>query len=86
MYTSIAHSAHGARTKRIAHVLQLIYMIRAMPAISVTVLDGGCSIVNSRILRVQESPLLKDILCMVTVVYVYSLVRMRELGVERFYY
>ena len=38
----------------------------AMPVISVMVLDGSRSIVNSRILRVQESSLLKDILCMVT--------------------
>ena len=40
----------------------------AMPAISVklTVLDTNCSIINSRILRVEESFLLKDICCMVT--------------------
>ena len=35
-------------------------------AISVTVLDGGHFNVNSRILEVEESSLLKDILCMVT--------------------
>ena len=37
-----------------------------MPAILVTVLDGGRSIINSRILQVQESSLLKGILCIVT--------------------
>ena len=41
---------------------QVVYIIRATPAISVTALDDGRSIVNSRILRVQESSLLKDIL------------------------
>ena len=40
--------------------------IRGLPLVLVTVLDGGRSIVNSRILRVEEPSLLKDILCMVT--------------------
>ena len=33
---------------------------------TVTVLDDSCSIVNSRILRMEESSLLKDILRVVT--------------------
>ena len=67
MYSSVAHSASRTyKANCTCTVLQLVYIIRAMPAISVTVLDGGRSIVNSRILRVQESSLLKDILCMVT--------------------
>ena len=41
-------------------------IICAMPSILVTVLDDGCSIINSRILRDEESSLLKYILCMVT--------------------
>ena len=37
-----------------------------MSAISVTVLEGSRSVINSRILRVQESSLLKDVLRLVT--------------------
>ena len=41
-------------------------IICAVHAVSVAVLDGGRFIINSRVLCVEESSLLKGILCMVT--------------------